>query len=142
MKSATGIDIDPKVVEAFNDLKMGSKSGALILKIDGETITLDSVKHEHFDSVISSLPDDEPRYVLFDLPIVNRVGIEDKRMVFIFWMPMSSPVRLRVTYAGTKSVISTVLEGISMNIQMEEKDEYTLEKLQEKLMKRQGINLR
>ena len=140
-RSATGIEIDPLAIEAFEKLKQDSRTGAVILKIHEHQILVDRVAYEHYNVVIQSLPDDEPRYVLFDVPVVNRVGLEDKRMVFIFWMPMSSPVRMRVTYAGTKSVIISQLEGISLNIMMEEKDEYPLDKVQKMLMKRQGINV-
>ena len=134
-------EIDPKAVEAYERLRYSKSPGYVVLKIEDEKVVLEEEGIKPFDEFIMTLPDEEPRFIFFDVPIKNRVGMDDKRMTFIFWMPMEAPVRLRMTYAGSKNLVRDSFQGISANLQFDNKEEISLQKIQQQIAKRQGINV-
>ncbi len=138
--STTGIEIPPELIEEYNKMRFEKKPQGMVLKIHDGQITLEKRSDEPFDHLVQSLPDNEPRYVLYDFPIKNRVGLDDTRMLFLFWMPMESSVRDRMAYAGTKKSITSSFSGISTQIQEDDKSALTMEKVKKKIAARQGMN--
>ena len=137
----TQFEIDDALKEKYEELRFSKSPGILVVKIEDEKIILERDEVVPFDEFKETLPDDEPRFVLFDAPVKNRVGVDDKRMVFIFWMPMEAPVKLRMTYAGAKNYVRDVFQGISTTLQFDDKSEMSLETIQKRVMKTQGINV-
>lgn len=90
--------------------------------------------------MVAKLPDNEPRFMLYDFPMKNRVGLDDTRMLFLFWMPLESPVRLRMQYAGMKNMINNMFIGISVQIQEDDKSLLNVERITKKMAGRQGSN--
>lgn len=121
-------------------MRFEKKPQGFILKIEEEQLVLAEHTDEPFDHIVAKLPEDEPRYVLYDFPMKNRVGLDDTRMLFLFWMPMESPVRLRMQYAGAKSLINTKFTGISVQLQEDDKAALNTEKVKNKMAARQGAN--
>ncbi|MCY3412580.1 MAG: hypothetical protein INQ03_13155 [Candidatus Heimdallarchaeota archaeon] len=138
--SMSGIQIPEDVVKKYEDKRYQKKPGGLILKINDEQVEIEHELDENFEDLVNKLPDAEPRYVLYDVPVKNRAKLDDVKTCFIFWMPMESPVRLRMRYASTKANIPKKFRGIALQIQPEEKDEVTLDKVIHKLNRQAGIN--
>ena len=140
--SISGIQIPDGVIKRYEEKRFEKKPGGLILKIEDDTIKIEREVPENLSQIVEGLPDDEPRYCLIDIPVKNRANLDDVRTIFIFWMPMESAVRLRMRYASTKSSISRSFRGLSAQMQSDEKSDITLEKLQNKINRSQGINNR
>jgi hypothetical protein len=121
-------------------MRFEKKPQGFILKIEDEQLILSEHCTKPFDQMVESLPDDEPRYILYDFPMKNRVGLDDTRMLFLFWMPMESSVRLRMQYAGAKSLINTKFGGISVQLQEDDKSSLDYETIKSKMASRQGAN--
>jgi len=138
--SISGQDIDQDLIKKYEEMRFEKKPQGMILKIDSENLILEKHTTDSFEEMVSLLPEAEPRYVLYDFPMKNRVGLDDTRMLFLFWMPMESPVRLRMQYAGAKSLINTKFNGISVQIQEDEKSSLTMERIKSKMAARQGAN--
>lgn len=138
--SISGIQIPEEIIKKYEDKRFEKKPGGLILKIDDEKIIIEKEAPGEITKMVEELPDAEPRYCLIDVASRNRANIDDVKTVFIFWMPMSSPVRLRMRYASTKASITKVFRGISAQMQSDEKYEITLERIQAKINRDQGIN--
>ncbi len=138
--SISGQDIDPELIKKYEEMRFEKKPQGMILKIDEENLILEKHTTEPFEEMVASLPDNEPRYILYDFPMKDRVGLDDTRMLFLFWMPMESPVRLRMQYAGAKSLINTKFNGISVQLQEDEKSSLTAERIKSKMAARQGAN--
>ncbi len=134
-------ELDEVAIRRYEDLRYSKHPGYIVLKIENEKIVIESEGELPIDEFRKELPDDEPRFILYDVPVKNRVGMDDKRMVFIVWMPMEAPVRLRMTYAGSKNRVRDHFQGISATIQFDEKNEMTLERVRNAVMRRQGINV-
>ncbi|RMG39867.1 MAG: hypothetical protein D6732_03700 [Methanobacteriota archaeon] len=138
--STTGIEIPDDLIKEYEEMRFEKKPQGMILKISEGKVILEQRTDASFDDLIESLPDNEPRYVLYDFPIKNRVGLDDTRMLFLFWMPMESSVRDRMSYAGTKKAITTAFKGISTQIQEDDKNLLTFERVKNKIAARQGMN--
>ncbi len=134
-------ELDEVAVDKYEALRYSKRPGYIVLKIENEKIVVENEGELPIDEFRKELPDEEPRFILYDAPVKNRVGMDDKRMVFIVWMPMEAPVRLRMTYAGSKNRVRDQFQGISATIQFDEKNEMTLERVQNAVMRRQGINV-
>ena len=138
--SISGISVSDDVVKKYEDKRYDKKPGGWSLMVKDEEIVIDAEYGESFDKLVEELPENEPRYVLFDVPVKNRANLDDVRTAFVFWMPMSSPVRLRMRYASSKSVITKRFRGIATQIQVEEKENLNMEYMVSKINRSQGIN--
>ncbi|MHA2501392.1 MAG: hypothetical protein ACXAE3_00780 [Candidatus Kariarchaeaceae archaeon] len=137
--SLSGINISGEIIAKFEEDRMKSEGARLVLRIENDEMVIDGEGKDLLD-MVSNLPDAEPRYVIYDIPIQNRANLTDLKTVFILWMPMESPVRMRMMYSSTKAQITNNIRGITASIQAEEKDELALDKIQAKVVKTQGIN--
>ncbi len=138
--SMSGIQVPPEIVKKYEEKRFEKRAGGLVLKIDEDQVILDVEVDEDFASMVDALPDNQPRFILYDLPVKNRANLEALKTIFIFWMPMDSAVALRMKYASTKSTITREFRGIAMQMQPDDKDELTLQKVTDKLNRQQGIN--
>ena len=138
--SLSGIKITDQTIETYDAMRFKKQPGGLVLKIEDEEIAVEKEVEGSIDNILTDLPEAEPRYLLFDLPLKNRAGLDVVKTIFIFWMPMESPVRLRMQYASSKTTVTRSLRGIALQVQEEEKIAITLEVLTVKINKRQGIN--
>ncbi len=138
--SLSGITVPETVIKRYENKRFERKEGGIVLKIDGDQIVIEDEYSENFSSLVNNLPDQEPRFVLYDVPIKNRANLDDVRTTFIFWMPMESSVKLRMHYAASKSIITKAFRGIATQTQEEEKSSLSLEKLQQRIKRSQGIN--
>ncbi len=138
--SLSGIKITDQTIETYDAMRFKKQPGGLVLKIEDEEIAVEKEVEGSIDNILTDLPEAEPRYLLFDLPLKNRAGLDVVKTIFIFWMPMESPVRLRMQYASSKTTVTRTLRGIALQVQEEEKIAITLEVLTVKINKRQGIN--
>jgi len=136
----SGIRVEEDVVKFYEELRFKKQAGGVILKIQDELISLEKEVDGDFSTMVANLPPEEPRYVLYDVEMKNRAGIDTIKTVFLFWLPMESPVRMRMLYASTKAVITKEFRGIAAQIQEDDKSYLNLEKIVEKVNKTQGIN--
>lgn len=138
--SMSGIQIPQEIIKKYESKRFEKKPGGLVLKINDDQLVLDREVNEDFSDMVSGLPDAEPRFILYDLPIKNRANLDTLKTIFIFWMPMSSAVAQRMKYASTKTSITRGFRGIALQMQPDEKKELTLENVTQKLNRQQGIN--
>jgi len=137
--SLSGISISGEIIAKFEQDRMKQEGARLVLKIEDDQMVLDNEGLE-LEAMVEQLPGAEPRYVIYDVPIQNRANLTDLKTVFILWMPMESPVRMRMMYSSTKAQITNNIRGITASIQADEKDDLLLPKIQKKVEKTQGIN--
>lgn len=138
--SLSGIKVPEKVVKQYETMRFEKKPGGLVIIVNDEALSIERQVDGNFDQLIDELPDAEPRFVLYDIPVKNRANLDDLRTIFLFWMPMSSPVRLRMKYASSKSLITTNFRGIATQLQEEEKSDLSYDYILSKINKQQGIN--
>ena len=138
--SLSGIKIEQKIVDLYEEFRFKKQQGGLILKIDEESIIVEKEVDGDLDDLANHLPDEEPRFVLYDVPLLNRAKIDALKTIFLFWLPMESPVKKRMLYASSKSIITKEFRGISAQIQEDEKTSINYDYIVNKVNKTQGIN--
>ena len=136
--SISGFEIHQELIKKYEELRFEKTPQGILLKIQDENLVLEDCQKNSFDYFVENLPEAEPRFLLYDFPIKNRIGLDDTRILFLFWMPLESPVRLRMQYAGTKSLITTYFQGISTQIQTDSKADLKVELVTKKMAARQG----
>ncbi len=140
--SLSGVTVQQDVIKAYEDMRFKKQPGGIIFKINEGLVKVEKEVGGDIDAMVAGLPAEEPRFILFDVPMQNRTGLDVVKTVFIFWLPMESPVKLRMIYASTKSVILKEFRGIATQIQDDEKSGLTQEKIVAKVNRTQGINIR
>ncbi len=140
--SLSGVTVQQDVIKAYEDMRFKKQPGGIVFKINEGLIEVDKEVGEDINAMATALPLEEPRFILFDIPMKNRTGIDVVKTVFIFWLPMESPVKLRMIYASSKSVILKEFRGIATHIQEDDKSALTQEIIVAKVNKTQGINIR
>lgn len=140
--SLSGVTIQQNVVKAYEDMRFKQEPGGMVFCINEGLIEVEKEVGPDYAAMLDGLPAEEPRFILFDVPMQNRTGLDVVKTVFIFWLPMESPVRMRMLYASSKSVILKELRGISAQIQDDEKASLSLGKVIQKVNRTQGINVR
>jgi len=82
---------------------------------------------EELESLISNLPLNDARYIVYK----HRydIGLEGRRskMIFIHWNPSTSVIKNKLLYAATAQSIKQALQGLNINMQAGRTDELTSE---------------
>ena len=99
---------------------------AITLKIEGSNIVRsEEYKEKDLDKILSSLKDEEPRYILIDWEYETQDGRKADKVVFVSWVSDNSPVKKKFTYGGTKESVKSSLSGISVSIHATDLSELT-----------------
>ena len=138
--SISGVSVEEETIKIFEEMRFRQQAGGLILNIKEGKIEIEREVDGDFNGMVGSLPDAEPRFILYDVPMSNRAGIDVVKTVFIFWLPMESPVRMRMEYASSKAIITKEFRGIATQLQEDDKSELTIDYTIAKVNKTQGIN--
>jgi len=139
MSSASGVVVEPEVVQTFNELKLGKGSIKFIvfkLSDDLKNVVVDQASPETSYSAFMDVLEnaksknrqgkevDGPRYAVYDFEyeLANGEGTRNK-IGFISWNPDSAPVMLKTVYASSKAALVNALNGISEETQATDRDE-------------------
>ncbi len=140
--SMTGIGISSDTLEKFNKQKMERSIKGLIFRIDeasGEVV-VETETNDSFEELVQRFPINEPRFATYDFPFVNRAGLEDTRLLFIFWSPDDAPIKLKMLFAGTKNFFRSQLGTVMINIEGTALKDFSKDKIAKRIEERVGIN--
>lgn len=130
--------IDPLLIEQLKKFRFRRETtnSAIVMKVDRESMNIvcDEVLDDTtIDEVRDSLPDHQPRYVVYSFKLEHRDGRVSYPMCFIFSTPRDCKPELQMMYAGSKlSLIQTA--QLTKCYEIREIDELTEEYLSEKLL--------
>jgi len=118
MASAAGTPVDDACVLKYKDLKSKRKYKFVTYKIENNSIVVatEGAPTASFDDFIEALPESEPRYAVFDFEF-DRDGCKKSKIVFVTWVPDTSPIRSKMLYASSKDKFKRDLDGIQVEIQ-------------------------
>eukprot|EP00744_Colponema_vietnamica_P000357 GILI01000626.1.p1 GENE.GILI01000626.1~~GILI01000626.1.p1 ORF type:complete len:139 (-),score=34.93 GILI01000626.1:123-539(-) len=117
---ASGIGLNPSVVDEFNAMKIRHTSRFLVFSIrDNREVVIESrgAPSATYDEFLSQLPHDDCRYVVYDLEYSTEDGRPQNKLVFFHWAPESSKVKAKMVYASTKENVKRSLPGIYKEVQ-------------------------
>jgi len=126
---SSGVTTDAATVAMFEDFKLGKsidgkKLRCITFKIENSSTIVPDHKMPKTDSsdadwetFTKMLPQDEPRYIVYDLHYETRDGRPQDKIVFIFWAPDNCSIKPKMLYASSKDAIRQSLNGISKEYQ-------------------------
>ncbi|GME94571.1 unnamed protein product [[Candida] boidinii] len=143
--SRSGVQVSDEALQAFNELKLGTKKENLkyvIYKLndDKTKIVVEKTSSDaSYDSFLENLPEDDCRYATYDFSYEISAG-EGKRskMVFYAWSPDTANIRAKMVYASSKDALRRALNGISTDIQGTDFSEVAYESVLEKVSRGAG----
>ena len=115
--ASAGTPVDDACIAKFKDLKK-RKFKYVIYKIDGGSIVVhyEGDPKATFDSFVEQLPENEPRYAVFDFEYIKD-GCTKSKIFFVNWAPDTSPIRQKMIYASSKDKFKRELDGIQLELQ-------------------------
>jgi cofilin len=137
--SVSGVTIEDDCIRSFNDMKLKHDKRYLIYRINEEQtrIVIEEVgeKTKTYEEFKQSLfAKDGPRYAVVDFEYrkADTGQIQDK-LVFVFWCPDTSKIKLKMIYASSKDSLTKPLNGIAKVIQANDADDVDEKEIQAQL---------
>merc|ERR1711975_155013 len=116
----SGVAIREEVLEAFQELKIGHKHRFVLFKMTDnmEEVVVDAQggAGDSCDQFVSSLPQDDCRYAIYDFEYNQGEGQRNK-ILLVVWAPDSARIKSKMLYASTKDALKKKLVGIGTEIQ-------------------------
>merc|ERR1712194_933280 len=117
----TGVKVADECVEAWNDIKMKKNMKYFVMMIkDKKQIVIEHRGEAEgtWEAFLAQLPEDQPRYGVFDVAYQTDDGRTQSKLVFINWSPDDKAnVRDKMLYSGTKDAIKKKLTGCMKEVQ-------------------------
>jgi cofilin len=137
--SVSGVTIEDNCITSFNDMKLRHDKRYIIYRIseDQSKIIIEEIgeKSKTYAEFRKSLQSkDGPRYAVVDFEYKKKdTGSIQDKLVFIFWCPDSSKIKLKMIYAASKDSLSKPLNGIAKLIQANDSDDIDEAEIQNQL---------
>ena len=133
--------MDPQLeleIKQFRTRKEKVASGsALVMKVDKESLTvvLDELLEDDLtvDELRESLPESQPRFLLYSYVMSHDDGRTSYPLCFIFSTPSGCKMEMKMMYAGTKNHLVSVAQAKSHAYEVRDLEDLTEEWLQDKL---------
>ena len=100
--------VDPDLESALSEFRTrkSKTASAMVMKVDKETrtIVMDEMLEdiESLEELRDSLPDHQPRFVVYACCLAHSDGRESYPMCFIFCSPRDCKPEMQMMYAGSK----------------------------------------
>ncbi|KAF9382101.1 cofilin [Podila verticillata] len=136
MEKSSGVTVQPKCLETFQELKLKKSHKYIIYKISDDLKSIEIEKSADasatYDNFLSDLPAEDCRYAIYDFDFTSPEGPRNK-IVFFTWSPDNSKIKAKMIYASSKDALRRQLVGVGSEIQGTDFDEVTHETVLEKV---------
>ncbi|GBG89996.1 hypothetical protein CBR_g50088 [Chara braunii] len=128
---ASAYTVEKECKLRFLELQRHKEYPYITYKIDrrAKTVIVDKCGRlgEGYDDLIAALPENEPRYAVFDYDYTTPDNCEKSKIIFIFWSPDKTGVRTKMVYALSRNQVREELDGVQIELQATEVSELDLE---------------
>jgi len=138
--NVTVCNLDPdleKQLEKFR-FRRDTSNHAIVMKVDrdSQTVVCDEMLEDldNIEELRDTLPEHQPRYVVYTSKLVNSDGRVSYPMCFIFSSPKGCKPEMNMMYAGSKLALVTKI-GLQHVFEVRELEELTEEWLAGKLVR-------
>ena len=134
--SAAAVNAD--IVAAFSDINKRS-ARFLVAQISDDATSVNLAargeRDATFDDFIAAIPNDEPRYGVFDLEFQTDDGRLVNKMVFVTYVPDTcSKMALKFNYANCKDTIKNKCSPVAKEIQVNDRADLTFNEFKSNFM--------
>lgn len=135
--ASSGVRISDECKLKFMQLKQKRTYRYIIFKIDEKVqeimVEKTGAPNESYDAFSSSLPDNDPRFGVFDLDFLSEDNRPLSKIFFIAWSPDTARVKAKMLYASSKDRCRRELEGIHYEVQATDPTEMEMDVIKEKV---------
>ncbi|KAI9345087.1 hypothetical protein BD770DRAFT_414088 [Pilaira anomala] len=117
---SSGVAVNSECLDLYQDLKIRKKYKFIIFKLSDdlkEIVVEKSSETANYDEFLSELPENEPRYAVFDFEYEKPGDGKRNKITFYSWIPDTSKVRQKMLYASSKDALRRQLVGIAIEVQ-------------------------
>jgi len=100
----------------------------------GTSENTDAEEPAHFQSVVSGLPSDDGRYIIYDYPYTGSFGPSSK-IVLVLWVPEGITIKKKMLYASSKDALKKSFPDTSAEFQADCPDDLSHKDIETKLRK-------
>jgi cofilin len=136
---SSGVSVDSSCVEKYQELKLKKIHKFIIFKLskDLKEIIVDQTSESpDYEEFVQSLPEDEPRWAVYDFKYEVDEGGARNKLVFVSWFPDGARVRAKMVYASSREALRRKLDGIAAEIQATDYSEVAYETVLHKVNQR------
>ncbi|KAI7889386.1 actin depolymerizing factor [Mucor mucedo] len=132
---SSGVAVNSECLDLYQELKLRKSYKYLIFKLSDnnqEIVVEKSSETGDYDDFLSQLPDNEPRYAVYDFEYEKPGDGKRNKITFYSWIPDTAKVRQKMLYASSKEALRRKLVGIAIEVQGTDASEVCYEVVLEK----------
>ncbi|KAG2196709.1 hypothetical protein INT47_009619 [Mucor saturninus] len=132
---SSGVAVNSECLDLYQELKLRKSYKYLIFKLsenNQEIVVEKSSETGDYDDFLSQLPDNEPRYAVYDFEYEKPGDGKRNKITFYSWIPDTAKVRQKMLYASSKEALRRKLVGIAIEVQGTDASEVCYEVVLEK----------
>jgi len=100
----------------------------------GTASDMDAEEPAHFQRIISGLPADDGRYIIYDYPFQGSFGPTSK-IILVLWVPEGISIKKKMLYASSKDALKKSFPDCSAEFQADCPDDLSHKDIEGKLRK-------
>ncbi|KAL3690313.1 hypothetical protein R1sor_016622 [Riccia sorocarpa] len=121
MQSGIKLKVSEDAVSKFTELRMKKMYRYIIFKIDEDLQEIRVEKtggqEEEYETFITTVPENECRFIVYDLDFETSDHLHKSKIFFISWAPDTAKIKSRMMYASSKERFKEELEGVHYEAQ-------------------------
>jgi len=112
--STAAAEINPRVLELFQELKLMRKHRFLIFHITDIDINIETIgeRNKSFDDMKALLPYTSCRFIIYDYEYETNDGRKASKLFLITWIPNNSTPHNKMAYAAAKTKLREQFTGV------------------------------
>ncbi|KAI8079855.1 uncharacterized protein BX664DRAFT_341620 [Halteromyces radiatus] len=129
------INLNSECAVCYRELKLSKRFRYIIFKLSDDLKEIIVEKTgDAYDEFVGNLPEDKPRYAVYDFNYKGPDQNHRSKIVFYFWNPDRSKVRERGLYASNVDDFLSKLDGVGLYIKGATFSEVDYDTVLEKVM--------
>ena len=88
-----------------------------------------------YDQFVERLPENEPRYAIYDYSFTIADGRTTSKIVLFSWTPDSSPIKHKMVFANSKSTLRHTLSSLALEIQASDSNDLDVEEVNARVIR-------
>ncbi|RBR13270.1 uncharacterized protein FIESC28_08236 [Fusarium coffeatum] len=129
---ASGVSVNSGCVDTYQALKLKKNHKFIIFNLshDRTEIVVDQTSESsEWDDFTSSLPENEPRWAVYDFHYEGPDGGARNKLVFVSWSPDTAKIKAKMVFSSSRDALRRALVGIGAEIQATDYSDITYEEV-------------
>ncbi|KAL2610494.1 hypothetical protein R1flu_029067 [Riccia fluitans] len=121
MQAGIRLNVSEDAIAKYTELRMKKAYRYIIYRIDQQlqeiAVERTGAHEEEYETFKSKLPENDCRFIVYDLDYTTDDNCHKSKIFFISWTPDSAKIKARMMYASSKERFKEELEGVHYEAQ-------------------------